>query len=124
MKIIYVDTNIIMDFLLDRYRITIFTEVLNTGDILLVSDVVIKELAYQKVDCFLLFHLLEACGKLKVHNATKEDIALAYKLAHLTHFNDALHAAIAINCKADCILTRNIKDFKLLPIKAVHPDDL
>jgi predicted nucleic acid-binding protein len=39
-------------------------------------------------------------------------------------FEDALQCAAAIACRADAIATRNLKDFRSAPVRALHPSDV
>jgi len=41
------------------------------------------------------------------------------------HFSDALHAAIALSCKCDCIVTFNVKDFEKIKgrINVLPPEE-
>jgi len=40
----------------------------------------------------------------------------------MTDFEDALQASVAVSCKAEYIVTRNIKDFSKSPVKAILPE--
>ena len=50
------------------------------------------------------------------------DALIALSL-NLTDFEDAMQVASAKSCKADYIVTRNIKHYNNSPIKALKPDD-
>ncbi len=56
---------------------------------------------------------------------TKEKLSLKEFLSEGMHFADALHAAIAIKNKCDCIVTFNTKDFQKIKnkIRIVEPAD-
>lgn len=114
MTLIYVDTNIIIDFLEGRNKkaFDFFKETISCKYQILISELVLKELKYQKIDYIAFNELLSK--KIKVVNITKEHITLAKKFLKYTHHNDAIHAAVAKIEKSDKLLTQNIKDFKFL----------
>ena len=124
MSLIYVDTNIIMDFLLDRdsSSATFFYNTVRCAHRVVISDLTLKELDYQHVDAMM--EILKQAEKLHFHHITRADKKLARKYNARTHYNDALHAAVAKNRKVDFLLTRNIRDFRHLPIRVRHPDDI
>lgn len=52
---------------------------------------------------------------------TDTEAALAAHKYRMKDFEDALQAAAASHCNADVIVTRNLKDFRGSPIRAVSP---
>lgn len=58
----------------------------------------------------------------KVAGLTAEEVAAARGLA-MSDFEDALVVAAARAMRCCCILTRNVRDFKESPIRAIAPDD-
>ena len=58
-----------------------------------------------------------------IYITTEEDIKTSQNFMRYTHHNDAIHAAICYNIDIP-IVTRNIKDFKELPIKIIHSSEL
>jgi predicted nucleic acid-binding protein len=123
MSLVYLDTNVIMDILLDRFPNPTAVGLLSADYTYLISDLVEGELKQQKVDAYPLFRVLECMHKIRFHATNRDDKALAIKYSRLTHYSDALHAAIAFNNRA-AVLTRNTKDFRMLPVKLIHPDDI
>ena len=127
---IYLDTNVIIDFLIQRepffedsYKvIQLGLEgeveiIISAGDINTVYYVIKKNLinataAREKI--FLLSNYIKIC------NATAEDITKAIIL-FVNDFEDAVVAAIARREKADFIITRNEEDFENSPVPAINP---
>jgi predicted nucleic acid-binding protein len=55
-------------------------------------------------------------------DTTADDIKTARTFA-MSDFEDAVLAATSMREKADCIITRNIKDFTGSPVKVISPAD-
>lgn len=123
MKKVYLDTNVIMDIIQDRFDRPSMLDLISSYYIFVVSNVVIDELEYNKEEVFLFFDILKKLDKLIVWVATKDDIILGKDFMKYTHHNDALHAAICYNMNIP-IATRNIKYFENLPIKTIHSSKL
>jgi hypothetical protein len=51
------------------------------------------------------------------------DLALEAIRAGFADFEDALQSVCARRFEADFIVTRNVKDYKLSPVKAILPSD-
>jgi len=119
---IYVDTNIFMDIVLDRFDTAIISKLFRKKYNMIISSVVIDELKFNKIDLDII-KWFSLANNLTIVNLTERDKKLAKKFMKHTHCNDALHAAICFNQKIP-ILTRNVKDFIRLPITVIHPDDL
>lgn len=60
---------------------------------------------------------------ISVADVTKSDINTAFDLK-MSDYEDAVQASCAKRIKADYIVTRNAKDFKNSPVKAITPTDL
>lgn len=56
-------------------------------------------------------------------DALGEDVHTAIA-SDMSDFEDALVAAIAQRCGVDCIVTRNTRDYRESPVKALTPDEL
>ena len=128
---IYVDTNVIMDFLLGRDidAFNLFMVSLKCKHFIVISDLVLSELRFQKLEneSTRFLNLCESHRKISVEKTSEADKEAALKLLslHETHFNDALHKVLAVNAGADCIVTKNIKDFKCFAdISILRPDEL
>jgi predicted nucleic acid-binding protein len=121
---VYVDTNIIMDYLLNRHKSDFFLQVLKCKYKVVISNLVLKELAYQNVDPSTFLSWLAYANKYECINLDKNIYSFAKQFVLNSEFNDAIHIAAAILSNADVILTRNIKDFSLSPIPVKHPDVL
>ena len=106
---LYLDTNVIMDFLLDRHQPStdLILRSIACAHELFVSDWTFTELQQQglmtETQWFVAF-----CGrKLSVIVATHDDMLFARALP--THAQDALHYALARSC--DALVMHNVRDF-------------
>lgn len=106
---LYLDTNVIMDFLLDRHQPStdLIMNSLRCAHELCISSVTFRELQNNnrstEGEWF-----FEFCGeKLTVLPLTAADADFADTLP--THRADALHYAVARSC--DALVTRNVRDF-------------
>ncbi len=55
-------------------------------------------------------------------DALGEDVNAAIA-SNMTDFEDALVSAIAARCRMDYIITRNTRDFRESPVKALTPQE-
>jgi len=128
MKIL-IDTNVIIDYLVDRMPFADHAERLlelcRSGEIdgfitaSAVTDiyyVVRKAAGRQKT----LEAILTLCSVLDIADVGKADILGAMEL-DMTDYEDALAAQCASRIKADCIVTRNTADFVNSPVPAKDP---
>ena len=128
---IYVDTNVIMDFLLGRDR-SAFQLILRTISCefrIIISELIVKELHYQGLSSEMqnLFSLLKNSHKLFIDKVQDSDHITANELVKLynTHYSDALHKAIAKRNNVRYIITRNIRDFKCFDdVNIMRPDEI
>ena len=124
--LLYVDTNIIMDFLLNRdstaYKVLM--DGYRCKPTFVTSKLVLDELDYQKVQADSFIALSIKTNKLSIKSLERRHVTFAKKQQN-THFNDAIHAAIAIDHTNGNVLTKNIKDFTEIPgIQAIHSDNI
>ena len=117
---IYVDTNVFMDFIIDRKESLVFEKSLQCLHTIVISDLVIKELEFNSVDASSLIAWLQFAEKLVLVDITDTEIQLARNIN--THWNDALHIAAAKTANADLIVTNNLKDFLGLYKTTSHDD--
>ena len=122
---LYLDTNIIMDFLLgrDSAAYNLLVKTLACHHTFVISTLVIQELRRRRLreetDTFIA--VCEGRGKLIVLPLTAEDWNVAKGLA--THQADALH--YAVSCRsADAFITKNVRDFPFTTIPVLRPDAL
>ncbi len=128
---VYVDTNVLMDFLLSR-RSSSSTFLMNAVACkysLILSDVVLAELDYNGLsgEAERLCAFFEKQRKLCLLHSTAQDRANASAIvqSESTSFNDALHGVMAERSDAQLLLTSNTKDFKhITQIRVVRPDDI
>ncbi len=118
---VYVDTNVFIDYLLNRFKINLFTEAITCKYTLVVSHLVIKELTYQKVDFDELFKWLSFGSKIEIIPVVTDNYQ---KYIVNDECADAIHIACAVSANVECIVTRNVKDFRKSPITVKNPDDL
>ena len=116
---VFLDTNVLLDYLLDRddYAEPALQLLLlgNAGVIeLCVADLSISNIAYitrgaiKKEDFFSVMKKLSCCYSIIPVGADAVNKALDAKW---TDFEDSLQYYAALNAKADVIVTRNVKDF-------------
>ena len=119
---VYVDTNVFMDFLNDRNSAAydFFIRVISCMHTIVISDVVLEELSFQKVNSDSLMRLIS--HKIETIFATLADKSLAKRPP--THFNDTLHICIAERSNVDVIVTRNKKDFIIAKIPITSADEI
>lgn len=76
-----------------------------------------KSAAHAKVTITNLLQILKVAS---VDQSTIEQaLSLPYK-----DFEDAVQMMAAVQCKADYLVTRNVKDFKPAPLSAIQPSEL
>jgi predicted nucleic acid-binding protein len=128
---IYLDTNIIMDFLLgrDRSAFQLILRVISCEFQIIISELVVKELYYQDLNTETqnLSSLLKNSHKLFIDRVQDSDHITANELVKVynTHYSDALHKAIAKRNNVRYIVTKNIKDFECFDdINAARPDEI
>ncbi|MCS4436572.1 type II toxin-antitoxin system VapC family toxin [Aquiflexum gelatinilyticum] len=129
---IFLDTNILVDFLTDRGAFTKHaTEIflLGTGNVLLYSSThafattyyILKKYSDEKE---LRAKLLELTELVDVLDVTKAQL----KKALISDFNDFEDALQIFNAEStggmDYIVTRNLRDFRKSPIPAIAPDEM
>jgi len=67
--------------------------------------------------------IIKLCQFIQIVPTENNEVLLASTLP-MDDFEDALQCAAALKCNADVIVTRNIKDYKNSPIKAITPEQL
>ena len=118
MAIVFVDTNIVIDYLKKRDN-EVLTAFVDSFDTVYINDVVIMELYQGARDKNELNYIKKKITKFKVLNMNQEIISLAreildrYTLSHNTKIMDALIASTVIMYNID-LYTFNKKDFRYL----------
>lgn len=123
---IMLDTNVILDILekrepyfADSYLVLL--NALENGDLCMMPISASTDIAYILRNAGgVRTKLLDLSFVIKLTDVTEEDFREAV-LSDMPDFEDALLAANASRSRADCIVTRNAKDFAKSPIKAVTP---
>lgn len=112
---VYVDTNVIMDFILERHSSAsaFFEKVWKCKYRIITSPLVCEELRHQNISAEVFVRICAAYDKLRIVEMTEEDKKTARQLleTYLTHYSDALHKTLAEKAGARHIITRNVKDF-------------
>ena len=128
MQRIYLDSNVfiaLIDREMDRQLRGLFVEaelflekVKKHNDILILSDWFFREV--QKICYFSKEEVLEYFEKIGIKTEAveqKQNLSLEEFRKRGMHSQDALHAAIAVEQKCDCIVTFNAKDFEKIKDK-------
>ena len=118
MAIVFVDTNIVIEYLKKKNNETI-VKFVDSFDTVYINDVVIMELYQGARDKRELNYIKKKIMKFEVLNMNQEIVSLAreildrYTLSHNTKIMDALIASTVIMYNMD-LYTLNKKDFKYL----------
>ncbi|MHA1829509.1 MAG: type II toxin-antitoxin system VapC family toxin [Candidatus Heimdallarchaeaceae archaeon] len=120
MSILYVDTNVFIDAITGRANKhgkdiseaagKMFYDSIACKYHIAISTWTLREL-YRTIDITeakMLFQMIK--NKIITVKHTEEDIEKAKEL-NPEHFQDALHALLAIKAGAECVVTRNLSDF-------------
>ena len=132
MKIIFLDTNVIIDFLADRrpFSLTaaeIFNASLSGNVKIFISSVSYNNTYYilrQSLSHIETIKLLEELSEItEIVDVTKNIIKKSLK-SDFKDFEDAIQSncALTIN-KIDCIVTRDSKDFKKSSLPVMNPQE-
>ena len=139
MELIYLDTNVYLDYLegrtdklrpLGEFAFQLIKRAIECEFKIVVSSFVIEELEnnidMDKVDD--LFDTLKKLNKIINLFPIKDDKDKAKELSKNrdTHYSDALHAVLANRAGAEFLVTRNIKHFSNLNdlVKVVYPESI
>jgi hypothetical protein len=68
-------------------------------------------------------YIRDLSGFISVAPVETQDLLYALRL-DMADFEDAMQAAAAVACKADWIVTRNVRHYRRSPVKAILPKDL
>ena len=131
---IFIDTNVWLDFLLERspfYESA--ASILSLADDGLISVGISALTAANahyvcceraKMDIEVLVHKLSVLQDIvEILSLTSDDVRLAYTM-RWNDFEDCLQHNVAVRFAADCIVTRNEKDFALSSIAVYNPETL
>lgn len=133
MKKVFLDTNIIVDLIADRkpfskYAIEIFKmaednklEIYTSSHSIATTHYLLKKYLDEKALREILYNLLDFITVISVDL----DIVKKGLLSKHKDFENSIQIFCASSIeKIDCIVTRNIKDFKESEIKVLSPDEL
>ena len=127
MKIL-VDTNVILDVLLERQNFitdyqSALEKAISRGDRLYFSSSAATDVYYlirkQTGDKVIALNAIKQMAEFLTFAEVNENCILAATSSKLSNFEDAIVDAVASYVKADCILTRNLDDFKNANNKAI-----
>ena len=129
---ILLDTNITIDILTNRQpfcsdSIACYKKDLLHGDKIFISTVSVADVMYITKSKFSdrknqINTVSNFINTLKIAKITSKDLRFAFT-GVMTDFEDALQACCAKRHHIDYIITRNVKDFNLSPVKAIEPVD-
>lgn len=131
MKKVFVDTNVILDFLLKREAFfedarMIMAMGYNKKCCLFMSSLSFSNIAYiarKKFDGDSLYACFSEIRELlDVSPVSKDEVDSAINL-RVKDFEDAMQYYSAKSIGADCIITRNVKDFNFSDIEVLTPHD-
>mgnify|MGYP002627350218 CR=1 FL=1 len=129
MKIL-VDTNIILDVILQRQEFIIDSQLalekaITNGDRLYFSSSAVTDVYYlvrkETRDKGIALNAIKQMAAFLTFAEVNENCILEATLSKLNDYEDAVIDTVASNVKADYILTRNIADFKNANNKAIDP---
>ncbi|MFH0862734.1 MAG: type II toxin-antitoxin system VapC family toxin [Candidatus Altiarchaeota archaeon] len=129
-KLVYLDTCILMDYFLDRRGSDVAWDILsrslNCEFKLVLSDWLLCELEQHVPSAGLkgFFGLFRSKDKFVLVRHTPEEVVQAKAISD--HFQDPLHALLAKKAGADLLVTANIQHFASCRdlVKAVFPEDV
>lgn len=131
---ILLDTNIIVDFLLQRNNceaakyiigLAVSDEAFECVTSTTITDIsyLVGRYSNPKIDGYAVQEKIKDLLKIiDILSVSKADIEKALEL-HWKDMEDALQYAVAISNKCDCIVTNNIKDFEQHNIDILSPQD-
>jgi predicted nucleic acid-binding protein len=133
MRILFVDTNVLIDFLADRRPFSVSSAKLFTLALSKKVKIYISAVSYNNIYCILrqslshkeTIHLLsELLAMTEVVDVTKSIIEAAIK-SGFKDFEDAIqyHCALTVN-KVEAIVTRDIKDYKKSTIPVMSTEEV
>ena len=127
---IMLDTNITIDILTNRQpfctdSIACYKKALLHGNKIYISTVSVADVMYITKHYFSdkskqLQAVLNFINTLKIAKVTEKDLRFGFS-GVMPDFEDALQSYCAKRHHIDCIITRNVKDFKLSNVKVVEP---
>ena len=123
---IMLDTNIVIDILEKREPFfansyLVLLNVLENGDLCMMPVSASTDIAYiLRKSGDVKDKLLKLSYMISLTDVTADDFNEAVK-SDMPDFEDALLAACAKRNKADCLVTRNAKDFAKSPVRAITP---
>lgn len=129
---ILIDTNITIDILTNRQpfcndSIACYRKALLNRDKIFISTISVADVMYITKSNFnnrtdQLQTVQEFINTLKIAKVNTKDLKFAFT-GIMSDFEDALQAYCAKRYHIDYIITRNVKDFKLSPVKVIEPVD-
>ena len=131
MRRIFLDTNVVLDYLMERgdfYKDSeyIFQAAYNNEVELCLSSLSFSNIAYitrKKFSKDELYELLAELRKMVTCTKVDDRVVDAAITSKAKDFEDALQYFSAIQAGVDCIVTRNIKDFEFSTIKVLTPNE-
>lgn len=128
---IFIDTDVVLDFLLDREPFSTFASVIFSQSEANQINAYISPLTIS--NCYYILRKLASHNKViknlqklllitKITSISKQDVVLALN-SNFTDLEDALqHFSAISHTKVDVILTRNLKDYKNSEVPVMTPE--
>lgn len=126
---VFVDTNVLLDYLLERKDFVEEAKSIfllgNAGHIsIMITDLSVANVAYitrNKIPLEQFFSTLSVLRRFCKVISMGEDVVDKAIKARWSDFEDSLQYFAAIQAAADCIITRNVKDFYNSEIPVLEP---
>ena len=128
----FLDTNITIDILTKRepdYKdsVACYEKIVLSGNKAVVSTISVADVMYITRKYFSnkeeqLKKVSDFIDTLKIAKVSAKDLKFAFS-GVITDFEDALQAYCAKRYHVKYIITRNVKDYKFSPVKAITPED-
>lgn len=128
---VFVDTNILLDYLLEREGfVDDARDILLLGNagfiMLIISDLSIANIAYitrNKISQDAFYSTVNTLQSFCTIAGIGEKIITQAVNARWNDFEDSLQYFAAIQAEADCVITRNVKDFKSMGLPVLTPNE-
>lgn len=128
---VFIDTNILIDFLLDRGdntkdAVRLFKYSYEHNLEILVCDLTIANISYitrKDIPRVLFYDIMSRISKFFTVVPMGENVIKNALEAQWKDFEDSLQYYSAIQANADCIITRNVKDFQEQEIPILTPSE-
>lgn len=131
MNKVFIDTNVVLDYYLDRKGFSDDAEAIlaygyNQECSLYVSALTCANVAYigrKKFSGETIYSVLSSLFEIADITSVNSDVVKSAVALQAKDFEDALQYFSAKSIEADCIVTRNVKDFPFSELKVLTPQE-